>query len=177
LFKNKILDNKKRRKIYSLIKKNPGIHLRGLQRRLSFPISTLYYHVNFLKRYRIIVAEKDGVNLRFFIEPLNKEEKRLLGILRKRRCREIISLVLINQVANTKILEENLNIPSSTLSFYLNYLIQGSILKRKRVGYEHLYTVSDEDRIIKILTTYKSSLLDRLVDKTLNTWLETRYGK
>lgn len=153
------------------------MHLRELQREMNLPISTLYYHINFLKRYRIIVAEKDGAKERFYVEQLNKDERKFLGILRKRKCREIISSILVNETADTKSLGEKLNLPTSTLSFYLNYLVEQSILKREKVGYENIYSVSDKNKVTKILISYKSSLLDRLVDKSLSTWLETRYGK
>ena len=66
-----------------------------------------------------------------------------------------------------------LKLPHSTLSFYLKYLVEKGILAKEKVGYETIYTVKNEDRVVKVLVAYKASFLDKLVDKTINTWLET----
>lgn len=33
----------------------------------------------------------------------------------------------------------------------------------------------EEDRVVKVLAAYKSSFLDKIVDRTLRTWMETRF--
>jgi predicted transcriptional regulator len=72
-------------------------------------------------------------------------------------------------------LSDCLKLPHSTLSLYLKYLVDNKILTRTKIGYENLYTAQDEERIAKVLIAYKSSFLDNLVDKTLNTWMETHF--
>jgi hypothetical protein len=56
-------------------------------------------------------------------------------------------------------------------------LVDNGILEKEKVGYETLYTVKDEDRVAKVLIAYRTSFLDKLIDKSLNTWLETYSGK
>jgi predicted transcriptional regulator len=177
LYKDQLLENENRRKTYKLIESNPGIHLRELKRLSNLPLSTLNYHVNYMRRKKILVQEKDGGFSRFYTKPLDKEDKRLLKVLRQKKLRDIVSLVLINNKVKSKLLEDELGIPRSTLSLYLNCLLKNKVLVMEKIGYENIYSLISEDKIVKTLITYKSSLLDKIVDKTLNTWLDTRFGK
>ncbi len=177
MFKDQILENENRRKIYSLIKSNPGIHLRELQRVSNLPLSTVNYHTEYLRRRKIILNEKEGNLARFYAKHIDENDKRLLKVLRQKRLREIVLFVLVNRRAKSKFIAENLDLPRSTLSFYLKYLVKHNVLAREKVGYNNIYTIINEDELARILVTYKSSFIDKLVDKTLNTWLETRFRK
>jgi len=175
MFKDEILENENRMKIYSAIEANPGIHLREAQRILNMPLATLEYHLEYMKRKKIIFAEKNGHYKRYYVKPLEAEDKKVLSALRQKRIREIVLAVLANEKAKYQFLADYFKLPHSTLSFYLKYLVDHDILARNKVGYENIYTVRDEDRVVKVLTAYKSSFLDKLVDKVLDTWLETHF--
>ncbi|NIV44719.1 winged helix-turn-helix transcriptional regulator [Candidatus Bathyarchaeota archaeon] len=177
MYKDLYLANRNRRILYELIRKNPSIHLRELERLSGLPLSTVNYHVNYMKRKKIVVLEKDGRLSRFYAKPFDEEDKRLLKILRQKRLREIVFLVLIRKRINSKFLERKLSIPRSTLSLYLNYLLKHRVLNAEKIGYENVYSLQDEERIAKTLVTYRSSFLDSLVDKSLRTWLETRFSE
>lgn len=177
MFKDEILENERRRKIYAIIEASPGIHLRELQRSLDMPLTTLDYHLSYMSRKGIIFAESDGHLRRYYTKPLDPEDRKVLSALRQKRLREIVLIILANKKAKYQFLSDYLKLPHSTLSFYLKCLVDNSILARERIGYENLYTVRDEDRVAKVLTAYRSSFLDRLVDKALNTWMETHFHK
>ena len=175
MFKDDILENENRSKIYVVIKATPGIHLRGLQRVLEMPLTTLDYHLDYMIRRRIIFCETNENIKRFYAELFDSADKKVLAALRQQRMREIVLTVLANEKAKFKFLAEHLRLPSSTLSYYLKYLVDKDILAREKVGYESLYSVKDGERVVKVLIAYKSSFLDKLVDKVLNTWMETRF--
>ncbi len=175
MFKEEILENERRREIYRFIEKSPGVHLRHIERSLKMPHSSLEYHLNYMVRRKIVSREKNGRYKRYFVRPLGFDDKRILSALRQKRMREIVLRVLLNRKARYQVLLNALRIPSSTLSLYLKYLVDRNILKRHRIGRENVYTVQDEDRVAKVLISYKSSFVDRLVDKVLNTWMETRF--
>ena len=176
MFKDEILENENRRKIYSIVEKNPGIHLRELQRLLDIPLTTLEYHLSYMVRKKIVFGETEGHYKRYYTKPLDKEDKKILSALRQKRIREIVITVIANEKAKYQYLSDYLKLPHSTLSFYLKYLVEKEILERNKVGYETIYTVKDEDRVAKVLIAYKASFIDKLVDKTLSTWLEA-YSK
>jgi predicted transcriptional regulator len=177
MFKEEILENERRRKIYDAIKKNPGFHIRELQRFLDIPLASLQYHLNYLARRNIIIEEKAEHYTRYYCSPLDPEDKKILSVLRHKRLREIILIISVSQKAKYQFLVETLKMPTSTVSFYLKCLLENGIIERTKVGYENIYTIKDDDRIAKILIAYQSTLLDVIVDKWAGTWLENRFGK
>ena len=175
MFKDEILESERRRKIYASIEASPGIHLRELQRTLDMPLTSLEYHLTYMTHRKILFAETEGHHKRYYTKPLDFEDKKVLTALRQKRMREIVLTVLENGKAKNQLLAERLKMPQSTLSSYLKYLVNKNILAREKIGYEYLYTVRDEDRVAKVLTAYKPSFLDKLVDRVLETWMETHY--
>lgn len=177
MYKEAILENENRRKIYLLIEANQGIHLRELQRLINMPLTTLEYHLSYMSRKNIIYSEKENQFRRYYTKPLDPEDKKVLSALRQRKMREIVLVVISNENAKYQYISDYLKLPHSTLSFYLKYLVNKDILEREKVGYETIYKVKDEERVAKVLVAYKASLFDKLVDKALSTWLETYSGK
>lgn len=177
MFKDEILENERRRKIYAAIEANPSIHLRELQRVLNIPLATLEYHLSYMTRKKIVHRETVGHHKGYYTKPLNPEDKKVLSALRQKRMREIVLIILANKKVKYQFLLDYFKLPPSTLSFYLKYLVDNNILARDKIGYENLYTVQDEDKVAKVLISYKSSFLDTLVDKALSTWMETQFLK
>jgi predicted transcriptional regulator len=176
MFKEEILENQRRQKIYANIKKNPGLHIRELQRVLDIPLASLQYHLNYMARRNIIVEEKAEHYTRYYCSPLDPEDKKILSILRQKRIREIILTILVEKKAKYRFIVDKFKMPTSTVSFYLKTLMDNNIIERTKVGYENVYTIKDEDKIAKILVAYQLSLLDILVDKWAATWLENRFS-
>ena len=177
MFKDEILENERRRKIYAKIETSPGVHLRELQRILDMPLATMEYHLDYMVRKKIVFGETDGHYKRYYTKPLDPEDKKLLSTLRQERMRQIVLMILQNSKLRYQALADYLKLPHSTLSLYLKCLVENNVLAREKVGYENFYTVRDEDRVAKVLIAYKSSFLDKLVDKALNTWMETHFHK
>lgn len=173
MFKDEILENENRRRIYSIIEANQGTHLRELQRVLELPLTTLDYHIGYMVRKGIIYSESEGHFKRYYTKALDKDDKKVLSALRQRRMREIVLVVMSNQKAKYQELIDYFKLPASTLSCYLKTLVDNNILIKEKIGYETMYAVKDEDRVAKVLVAYKRSILDTLVDKTLTTWLES----
>jgi predicted transcriptional regulator len=173
MFKDEILANENRRKVYSVIETNPGIHMRELQRVLDMPLTTLEYHLTYMSRKKIIFKESDSHYKRYYVRPLDSEDKKILSALRQKKMREIVFIILKNKKARYQSLADQTRLPNSTLSFYLKFLIDNMVLAKEKIGYENIYTVRDEDRVARVLIAYKASFLDKVIDKALNTWMET----
>lgn len=173
MFKEEILENKRRREIYSTIKKNPGLYVRELQRTIKIPLGSLQYHLNYMAQRNIITKEKSAHYTRFYCSPLSDEERKLLSILRHSRLREIVMIILVNKKAKYQFIVRAINLPPATVSFYLKCLVEKGIVLRTQIGYENIYTLKDEKSTEKIFVFFQSCLLDKLVDKWTATWLET----
>jgi DNA-binding transcriptional ArsR family regulator len=128
-------------------------------------------------RKKIIFGETEDHHRRYYTKPLDPDDKKVLVALRQKRMREIVLIVLENGKAKYQLLTEHLKLSHSTLSSYLKYLVNRNILVMEKIGYENFYTVREEDRVAKVLIAYKPSFLDKLVDRVLDTWMETHFLK
>jgi len=176
MFKDEILENNNRRKIYQVLEKNPGIYLRELQRIVNMPLGTVEYHLDYMTRKKLIFSEAENHHKRYYTKPLDLADKRLLSALRQKRLREIVLIALVNKKIQYQSLAEYFKIPHSTLSLYLKCLVEKNILVRERIGYKSLYRVRDEEAVAKVLIAYKSSLSDKLVDKALAAFMEPSFS-
>jgi predicted transcriptional regulator len=68
-----------------------------------------------------------------------------------------VLVILANKKAKYQFLADRLKLPRSTLCFCLKHLVEKSILTREKIGHENIYTVTDQERVARVLATYKSS--------------------
>jgi predicted transcriptional regulator len=144
---------------------------------LKVPLASLEYHLDYMVRKKVLLRESEGHYTRYYVEQLDAKDKKILRSLRQRRLREIVLIIFSGEKMKYHDLLETLKIPSSTLSFYLKYLHDRNVIGLHKIGYENFYFIKEKERVTKVLTTYKSSFMDRLVDKTLGTWMETSFRK
>ena len=174
MFKDAILENSRRKEIYNFVRRNPGFHLRELQRRLQIPLSSLEHHVDYMIRHKVLLKQRDGRCMRYFAGHSTREEQKLISALRHEKLREIVLIILENNEVKFQDLKSYLDVPSSTLSYFLKYLVDRCILRRERVGYESIYSILDQ-RVCKVLVIYEPSFTDKIVDKVSATFMETDF--
>lgn len=171
------LDFEARRRLYDFIQANPGLHAREIQRLLGIPMTTLTYHLRALERKGLVVAKEEKYYRRFYpVQGISPEDKPIVSALRHRRMRDIILYVLMNEGATYRELLETFHLPTSTLYLYLKELTGRGVLDRRAGVRGGLYTIHDEEAVVRLLQTYRRSFLDRAVDAVLEVWLEQNYG-
>ena len=170
--KKEILELDTRRKIYEVIRKFAGSHFREIERKSNLPSGTVKHHLIYLKKHGLIKEEKDGNYCRYF--PISfKENKKLLGLLRQKRVREIILSILIHKNCNHKQIVQAVEISPSTVSWHLKKLVEKNIIRSIKERRKTFYSIIiDEEEIIKLLITYQESFLDVLVDSVIEMWGE-----
>ncbi len=164
-----------RKRIYECIEKSPGLHFREIQRRLNnIATGSLDYHLHFMKKHCIIRVEKDGNFMRYY--PMTKnwsdEEKKILSLLRQKNIRHIIIYILERKKANPIQMAEDIGLSASTMSWYLKKLKENNIISEIKKGRFRNYSVVDAEKIVKYLVAYRSSFLDEIVDRFIDTWEE-----
>ena len=174
MFKDAVLANLRRKKIYNFVRKNPGVHLRELQRRLRIPLSSLEHHIDYMIRHNVLYKEKEGRYIRYFAGEFTKEERKLISALRHEKLREIVLLILEKKEVKFQDLKDGLDLPASTLSYFLKILVERCILKREKVGYENIYSIQDQ-RVGKVLVIYEPSFTDKIIDRVSRTFMETDF--
>jgi predicted transcriptional regulator len=176
MLKETILENQRRKEIYDFLISNPGFHMRELQRRLDFPLTSLEYHLDYMVRKNVLRRERDGRFTRFYARLLDEKDEEVLSILRQRKLREIIMLIIAKDGITFRDMQDITKLPTSTLSYYIKQLADQGLISKERIGHEILYK-TDDARIEKVLVAYRSSFLDRLIDRVLFTFVETQFQK
>jgi predicted transcriptional regulator len=162
-----------RRKIYNYIVKYPGLHVRELSRALNIPLSTLDYHLYFLRRRNLIQDQSDGRYTRYYaVGTLGIGDKGALAMLRQTIPRKIIMFLLLYPRSFHREISNHLGLAPSTTTFHLRKLVELHVVKRIKIGRETHYQVREPEMISDLLIVYQRSFLDTAVDRFIDTWLE-----
>lgn len=165
-----------RRKIYNLIASSPGLHKREIARALNMSLSTIDYHLHYMEKREIVIGKQDGKYKRYFIsEKIGAEDKKILSLLRQPTPRRILIFLLENPGAIHKEICKKIKKAPSTISFHLKKLVESGIVEEIHAGKEKKYFIRNREKIIDLLTTYRSTFLDKAVDKFIEAWAS--FGK
>ena len=90
-----ILKLETRKKIYNIILKNPGLHLRELSRKTDLSFGGLRHHLKYLKKNGYITIKVDRRYTRYYaVKEVGKKDKELMNLMRQEIPRKIIMLLL-----------------------------------------------------------------------------------
>jgi len=121
---------KKRRDIYHYIKNNPGSHQREISRKLDIPYSTLYYHLNYLKKQDLISEKQNKGYSRYYVKnSVGRVDKKVIDLLRQKIPRSILVFLLFSYVSTEKHLSENLDRHPTTIKHHLKKLLDLDIIE------------------------------------------------
>ncbi len=146
------------------IDKNPGIRYRELLRMTGLANGVLAYHVAALERAGALQVERQPGNTRFFPTTTTANESIFLKHLRNQPEREIIVLLLSHEMCTFFELVELTGKAPSTISTHANRLRLAGIVSVRRGDRIHLYSLSNKELAAEMLSKYKSSLTDRIID-------------
>jgi len=146
-----------RRKIYELLKKNPGLHLSKIAEILNLRISHVEYHLLYMEKNDLITSSKEKGYKRYYISgsKIGLKEKKLLSILRQEKPLKIVLLILKTSKARHQDLINEIDVAPSTLSYHLKKLVNKEILTITVNHGDKEYSVLNEKEIIQFIIKYK----------------------
>lgn len=166
------LDLESRRRIYQLVKDQPGIHMREIGRQLEMPMGTLEYHLHYLTKAELLAIREEGRYTRYFVtHEMDRREKDVLSLVRQETPRRVIVHVLQHPGSSHGEILEHFDMSASTLSFHLKKLLEGGLLEKQKQGRSNLYTVAEPELVAKVIIQYKESFVDDVVDRFADVWL------
>ena len=144
--RKKILENKRRFEIYTLIKENPGMYFSEISRETNFKKGTVEYHLKMMESGGIIKPFSENGKLYYFIKnsQYSKEEKQLILILRDETLKKVIMEIYKNPKNNNKKIAETIGYSESTASKHLKFLKNHGIIESRTQGWYTMYDISDE---------------------------------
>jgi predicted transcriptional regulator len=168
------LGSKVRDKIYSIIIKNPGLHFREIQRRTETATGSLQYHLEVLQKRHLVKSSKSGKFLRYYSvrAQVSEEDKKGLELLRQDSVRNIVLYLMQKKKANNSAIAKKVGLSPSTTSFHTSKLVEAGIVGKKQKGRKIFFYIADPKESARLLTGYKKSFLDEMVDQFVETWVE-----
>lgn len=187
---SQILNLKTRKNIYNLIYRNPGLHLRELERQTNIPLGTLRYHLKYLKKQKIILSKNiDGRTRHFITKKINDTDQKLLTAFRNEHLTKIILIFIL--VEEKKIFfkedfkklpfEKNWKKPSkikffthhTTINSHLKKLVELGILETVKVKRRKGFILKNSEEIWDFLIRYQHILKNIKINSSL-IWLDVR---
>lgn len=174
--KKDLLALEPRREIYDLVRRAPGVHLRGIERELGLPFGQVLYHLDALERSDLVDVRRDGGFKRYFAKRgIDRSEKAVLATLRHELPRKIAILLLVSPGISHRAIHAHFGVSASTLSFHLAKMVENGIVEREEVGNENRYRILDEEAAARALVLHRESFMDDAVDRFAEYWLSVGY--
>ncbi len=164
-----LLTLSRRREIYNHIQKFPGTYLREMESALELSIGDLQYHLGQLERGGLVSIHDDGRRKGYFANDQVKFlDRKMLAVVRLETPRRIVLFLLEHPDSGFKEILAQFNFTKGALSFHLKRLLKAGIILKGKKEKENIYKIADEEHVIRVLTTYKSSIADELADNLID---------
>jgi predicted transcriptional regulator len=151
-------------KLLRQIEQYPGIRYRELLKLSGLANGVLSYRLNALKNVNVIIIERHPGQTRLYPANISAIESKILAHLRNKPERELIILLLKRDVCTFNELIFETGKAASTISSHLKRLREAGIISVTYGHYYNLYSLLHREQITEVLSKYKKSLMDNLVE-------------
>jgi len=182
---DRILEFENRKKIYHLILKKPGLHLREIGRLVDISFGALRYHLDYLKKRGLIKSIQDKGFTRYYVtNDVGNKEKTLLSVFRQETLCKILIIFMLCENKHIFFKEDLKNLPfiktwydpenyqllkhRTTLDYHLKKLVENKILKIVKIKTKIGYILIDSEEIWEFLIKYEGALSSIHIEKYLN---------
>ncbi len=139
------LNQSTRQKIYELIEKNEGIHLREICRLLDKKMGVIQYHINVLEGANLVHSMKDGRYKRFFVNHQDAPEERvLISLLNRDTTAKVLLKIYENNgegISHSTIAHQ-LKATSQAITWHIHKLEDAGILLTAKIGCQKVYHIN-----------------------------------
>ncbi|GAB7015376.1 winged helix-turn-helix transcriptional regulator [Methanogenium cariaci] len=155
-----VFENDTRQKIYECIRKNPGIHLRGIVKETNVSLGTLRYHINQLcKNHNLAILEGKG-HTHYFENSgtYSVSQQNVLKHMRNATTRNILEVLAANPSATRKDIAESLGIAGSTITWHMKRLEEDGVIAIRNEGRFVQYHISESAVVAMAKTRHPTSV-------------------
>ncbi|MFX0023349.1 MAG: hypothetical protein ACFE9S_13565 [Candidatus Hermodarchaeota archaeon] len=140
-----ILNNNKRKKIYTHILKNPGIYFTKIVNDLGFSNHVVVWHLNILIKFNFIKKRIFDKHEIFFDSKIDVQKAKFGFYTSLNKSQNIIHYLQENNTGITKTkLSKALNIHLNTLSKYLLILEGLKVILKEKIDNKNLFFINEE---------------------------------
>jgi predicted transcriptional regulator len=155
--------NDLRNALLKCINAMPGIRYRELMRLVGVSNGVLTYHLAMLERTDSIKVDRKSRMTRYYAVDIPVEESFIIGYLKNSTARRITIFILEHDLCSFSEIVEYTKKAPSTISWHLKRLRDADMISVYNGEYQ-LYRVEDKGTITEILSKYKESFVDKVVN-------------
>ncbi len=151
--KERVLQNSLRKRMYDLIRINPGINFNELQKICKIGTNQASWHLNCLEKFQYIKSETIGNQKAFFKYSIKSTDLDIFFYLRKEKIKHIINLLKENNAQlglNPSYMSKQLNMHYNTIRKYLTILLELKLITKLKFKNQY--------KIILDFNTYNEKL-------------------
>jgi predicted transcriptional regulator len=145
------------------IEVNPGIRYRELLRLTGLVNGVLTYHLAALEKTNVIKVDRQARMTRYYPANVSGSESAILKFVRHDPVRQIVLFILDHELCTFNEIVGHTKKAPSTVSSHLKRLKEAGIVS-VRYGEYQLYRLAEKDQVAEVLSKYRSSFADRVVD-------------
>ena len=154
-------------KLIRHINEQPGIRYRELLRLSGLSNGVLTYHITNLEKSRQIIVDRNNKTktTRYYSNYIPAEETDIIGCIRNNSARQIIVFILDHDSCTFNEIIEYTKKAPSTISWHLKRLKAAGVISILYTGHcQHIYKVRDFESVTNVLSKYKESFTDKIVN-------------
>lgn len=161
--------HKHQQNLINIIEKNPGIRYRELLRLTNLSNGVLTYHLTELAGSNIINVERRRGVTRYYSVQISSEESRVISHIRNVISRKILLLIIERGSCTLSEIAVLTNKAPSTISWYLQRLLDANIIKKKSTSSDgvyyksRFYEVVNKILVLDMLSKYVESPFEKVV--------------
>lgn len=145
------------------IGQTPGIRYRELLRLTGLVNGVLTYHLAALEKANVIRVDRGPRITRYYLVNVSEKESAILKFVRHEPVRQIVRFILENDMSTFNEIVNHTGKAPSTVSCHLKRLREAGIIS-VRYGEYQLYRLVEKDFVADVLSKYKESFVDKVVD-------------
>ena len=161
--------HKHQQNLINIIEKNPGIRYRELLRSTNLSNGVLTYHLTELAGSNIINVERRRGVTRYYSVQISSEESKVISHIRNIISRKILLLIIERGSCTLSEIAVLTNKAPSTISWYLQRLLDANIIKKKSASSDgvyyksRFYEVVNKILVLDMLSKYVESPFEKVV--------------
>ncbi len=166
-------DNRSR--IFELIQKNPGTHLRKIVKELRLAMGDVQYHLDILEKSGKIKSRRSGLRRNYYsMAIVNEKDEIILAFLRQETSRDILVYLIEHPNSTQMDIAEFMHFSSPTISWHMSRLIDNDIVWSTREGRNVRYSINGDFlyTVAYLLKTYHPSIWNNLASRLAEVFLE-----
>ena len=157
--------------LLSLIRDEPGLTTVEIIRSTGFARGVVRHHLRTLtESSEIVILQNGRLQHHFITGTLTPDDQSNLALLRQGTVRRILLSIALEPIIDFSTLHTRLDVAASTLSEICTRLTRLGLINREVRGRMTYFRVHDPKMLHSLLMRIEGGLLDRMVDRFLETW-------